>query len=112
VGAAGAGTLSLLLLGVIVPLLAGGDVSSLESFSRYLGIASIGPLDVAGVALVVHGVGEETGWRGFAADRLLRTHTLPRTALVVAAVWGGRHLSFLRMVAGFRGMGPLRSAGP
>jgi membrane protease YdiL (CAAX protease family) len=102
-----AATLSLVLLGVIVPLLTGRDIPSLDTFGRYTGIASIGPLGVGGVALIVNGLGEETGWRGFAADRLLRTHSLTWTALVVALIWGGWHLPFFWMVAGFRGMGPL-----
>lgn len=59
------------------------------------------------VVLLVNGLGEETGWRGFAVDRLLRDHSFTWTALVVAVAWGGWHLPFFWMVAGFRGMGPL-----
>ncbi len=40
---------------------------------------------------VVNGVGEETGWRGFIADRLLRRHSLTVTALLVALVWAPWH---------------------
>ena len=102
-----AGTLSLALVGVIVPLMTGGDLPSLDSFTRYSGIGAITPLGVVAVALLTNGLGEETGWRGFAADRLLHDHSFKWTALVVAMAWGGWHLPFFWMVAGFRGMGPL-----
>jgi membrane protease YdiL (CAAX protease family) len=102
-----AGTLSLVLVGVIVPLLTGGDVPALDAFTRYSGVGAISPLGVVVVVLLVNGLGEETGWRGFAVDRLLRDHSFTWTALVVAVAWGGWHLPFFWMVAGFRGMGPL-----
>ena len=102
-----AGTLSLALVGVIVPLMTGGELPSLDGFTRYSGIGAITPLGVIAVALLANGFGEETGWRGFAADRLLRDHSFRWTALVVAVAWGGWHLPFFWMVAGFRGMGPL-----
>ena len=87
-----AATLSLALVGVIVPLITGGDLPSLDSFTRYSGIGAITPLGVVAVALLANGLGEETGWRGFAADRLLRDHSFRWTALVVAVAWGGWHL--------------------
>jgi membrane protease YdiL (CAAX protease family) len=102
-----AGTLSLVLVGVIAPLLTGGGVPPLAAFTRYSGIGAISPLGVVVVALLVNGLGEETGWRGFAVERLLREHSFTWTALVVAVAWGGWHLPFFWMVAGFRGMGPL-----
>src|SRR4051812_7028954 len=102
-----AGTLSLVLVGVIVPLLTGGKVPPLDAFTRYSGVGAISPLGVVVVVLLVNGLGEETGWRGFAVDRLLRDHPFTWTALVVGVAWGGGHLPFFWMVAGFRGMGPL-----
>ncbi|HJY45428.1 MAG TPA: type II CAAX endopeptidase family protein [Propionibacteriaceae bacterium] len=102
-----AGTLSLALVGVIVPLMTGGDLPSLHSFTRYSGIGAVTPLGVVAVALLANGLGEETGWRGFAAERLLRDHSFRWTALVVAVAWGGWPLPFFWMIAGFRGMGPL-----
>ncbi len=102
-----AGTLSLVLVGAIVPLVTGDDVPPLEAFTSYGGIGTIGPLGVVAVALLVNGIGEETGWRGFAAERLLRDRSLTRTSLIVAMVWGGWHLPFFWMVAGFRDVGPL-----
>jgi membrane protease YdiL (CAAX protease family) len=101
------GTLCLVLVSVVGPLLTGGEVPPLAAFTSYSGIGAISPFGVVAVALVVNGLGEETGWRGFAVDRLLRDHSFTWTALVVAAVWAGWHLPFFWMVAGFRGMGVL-----
>jgi membrane protease YdiL (CAAX protease family) len=101
------GTLSLVLVAVVGPLLTGSEVPALAAFTRYSGIGPITPLGVVAVAFVVNGLGEETGWRGFAVDRLLRAHSFTWTALVVGVVWAGWHLPFFWIVAGFRGMGLL-----
>lgn len=102
-----AGTLSLALLGYVVPLLTGADPPQVSDFTRYTGIGAITPLGVVAVALVVNGLGEETGWRGFAVERLLQEHSLTWTAVVVAIGWAGWHLPFFWFVESFRGMGPL-----
>jgi membrane protease YdiL (CAAX protease family) len=71
------------------------------------GIGVITPVGVVCVALVANGIGEETGWRGFAADRLLRRHSLTWTALIVGVGWAGWHLPFFSFVDSFRSMGVL-----
>ncbi|GGC07357.1 CPBP family intramembrane glutamic endopeptidase [Cellulomonas carbonis] len=100
-------TAALATLAFVVPLLTADDVPAPSDLARYTGVGAIGPLGVVAVALVVNGFGEETGWRGFAADRLLRDHAPTRTALVVAAVWAGWHAPLFLVVDRFRGMGPL-----
>jgi uncharacterized protein len=102
-----AGTLSLASLGLVGPALRRSDLPALGDFTRYTGIGAIAPLGVVALALLVNGLGEETGWRGFAVDRLLRTHSLGWTALVVAVGWAGWHLPFFYMVHSFERMGPL-----
>jgi membrane protease YdiL (CAAX protease family) len=102
-----AGTLGLALVGVVVPLVTGGEVPPVAAFTSYSGIGAIGPLGVVVTALLINGLGEETGWRGFAVDRLLHEHSLTWTALVVALAWGGWHLPLFFITAGFRDMGPL-----
>ena len=57
---------------------------SLDSVHPLQRHRAISPLGVVVVALLVNGLGEETGWRGFAVDRLLRDHSFTWTALVVA----------------------------
>lgn len=101
------GTAALAVLGLVVPLVLGDPVPEVAAFGRYSGIAEIGLLGVTAVALLVNGVGEEAGWRGFAADRLLDRHGLRTTALIVAAVWGGWHLPLFWVNESFRTFGLL-----
>lgn len=55
--------------------------------------------------LLVNGIGEELGWRGYLADHLLRERSLPATAFLVAVAWGLWHLPLFWVVADFRQMG-------
>lgn len=50
----------------------------------------------------VNGVGEELGWRGFLADRLLRRRSLLTTALLVAIVWAPWHAPLFFVTATFQ----------
>src|SRR3954447_4979695 len=102
-----AAVLSLAPLAVLVPLATGSSVPPFEDFFRYTGIAMITPLGVVLVALLVNGLGEETGWRGFAVDHLVRSHSLTWTAVVVGLTWAGWHLPMFFIVDSFRQMGPL-----
>lgn len=104
-------TAALALLGLVVPALTGGDLPAAADFARYSGIAEIGLAGVVLVALVVNGVGEETGWRGFAADRLLVRYGLRRSALVVAGAWAFWHLPLFWVNDSFRSFGPLGTVG-
>jgi uncharacterized protein len=105
------GTASLALLGLVVAAVTGERVPPLEEFASYSGIGRIGLLGVVMVAFVVNGLGEETGWRGFAADRLLQEHSLTRTSLLVAAVWIGWHAPMFWVVSSFRDFGLAQAAG-
>ena len=74
------GTAALALLAVVVAVVTGESVPSLDEFASYSGIGRIGLAGVIAVAILANGIGEEAGWRGFAADRLLRTHSLTVSA--------------------------------
>lgn len=52
----------------------------------------LGPLGTLGVWFLTYGLGEETGWRGFALPHLQRTHSAASATLVLAMVWAGWHL--------------------
>jgi membrane protease YdiL (CAAX protease family) len=54
---------------------------------------------------VVNGLGEEAGWRGYLADRLLPRHGLLRTATYLAAAWAVWHWPLFLVVDSFRGLG-------
>src|SRR4051794_3089884 len=94
-------------LGAAQALVTGQDVPALADFTRYTGVGPITPLAVIAVVFVLNGWGEETGWRGFAVERMLREHDLRRTALVVGVGWAGWHLPFFWLVETFRSFGPL-----
>lgn len=102
-----AGTAALALLGLVVPLLTGDDVPGLQAFSRYSGMGELGLAGMLVVAFVVNGLGEETGWRGFAVERLLARRGLTATAVVVGALWAGWHLPLFWINDSFRSFGAL-----
>lgn len=70
----------------------------------YSGAPSAGVAVVLYV-LVVNGFGEEIGWRGFLADRLLHKTSRGRTALIVWPIWGLWHLPLFWIVDSFRDFG-------
>ena len=101
-------------LSVLVILLAGAvAIAATDGFrdtadlTLYSGISvGIGPLSTIVFALVVNGFGEEIGWRGFLADRLLHNHSLTVTALIVALVWAPWHTPLFFLMSSFQGFSP------
>ena len=66
----------------------GQPVPSLHDFNSYPGVPQPVPLALTVVAaLLLNGIGEEGGWRGFALPRLAQDRTPLRAALWVAALW-------------------------
>lgn len=74
--------------------------------AEYSGTPNLGLLATFLLIWVVNGFGEETGWRGFAVDRLLPRHGLLATAMLVFVAWAGWHIPVLLTMESFRGMGP------
>ncbi|TMF86801.1 MAG: CPBP family intramembrane metalloprotease [Chloroflexi bacterium] len=52
-------------------------------------------LPTVAVAAITTGLGEETGWRGFALPRLQSRHGALLATLIVGVLWGLWHLQFL-----------------
>jgi membrane protease YdiL (CAAX protease family) len=77
-------------------LLANRIVTGVWSDLRLLGEADympyLTPLGVLALWLLTYGLGEETGWRGFALPHLQRTRTAASATLILAALWAGWHL--------------------
>lgn len=102
-----AGTFALAGLGALQALVIGEDIPTMADFTRYTGVGAIAPVAVVALVLGVNGLGEETGWRGFAVERLMRQHDLRWTGLLVGVGWAGWHLPFFWLVDSFRSFGPL-----
>ena len=82
--------------------LATTEHADLGDAARYNGTPSLGFGVTFVVVLVVNGFGEEVGWRGFLADRLLDAHGVIATSLLVAALWGLWHLPLFLLVDSFQ----------
>lgn len=93
---------AILLAGAIALTIVGGSART-RDLTMYNGIsASIGPLATILLVFLLNGVGEEVGWRGFMADRLLRRHSLTATALLVALAWAPWHAPVFFVVGSFK----------
>lgn len=100
-----------LLAGAIGVTLTGG-VEGVADLTRYNGVgAGMGALATVALVLVVNGVGEEVGWRGFLAHRLLARHSLTVAALIVAAAWAPWHAPLFFLVGSFEGFTAAQLAG-
>lgn len=94
---------AILLVGA-VGLLASSKAFGSNDLVTYQGVSvGAGALLTVVIVFVCNGLGEEAGWRGFAADRLLRRHNLTVTSLIVAAVWAPWHLPLFFFQESFRG---------
>jgi membrane protease YdiL (CAAX protease family) len=79
---------------------------SLDELGVFGGLPAVGPLGVWVLLVVVNGLGEETGWRGFALERLRRTHAPLPATLILAGLWAGWHLPLFFVLDSFRALGP------
>jgi membrane protease YdiL (CAAX protease family) len=56
--------------------------------------------------LFINGFGEETGWRGFAQERLQARHGPVRATLLVTLGWAGWHLPLFVILDSYRDFDP------
>ena len=76
-----------------------------DGLAAYTGSADLGLAATFLIVLVVNGLGEEAGWRGFLVDRLVDERGVVRTAVLVGVVWAGWHVPLFLVADSFRGMG-------
>jgi len=97
---------AILLAGAIGIVVSGGT-PGLRELTLYNGVsASLGPLVTILLVFLVNGIGEEAGWRGFMADRLLRRHGITASALLVALGWALWHVPMFFVLGTFKAFTP------
>ena len=85
----------LFLLAVLLNRLFTGDWPDLSLLGEADYLPYLGPLVVLGLWLLTYGLGEETGWRGYALPRLQRTRPATSATLILAILWAGWHIPAL-----------------
>ena len=100
-------TVPIVLAAGAIGMLATGAPLSTTDLTEYPGVpAALGAVLTVAVVFVFNGLGEEAGWRGFAARRMLRERSLTETALLIALAWIPWHLPLFFIMATFRGFSP------
>jgi membrane protease YdiL (CAAX protease family) len=82
----------LFMLSVLGNRLIEGEWPDLSRLGEADYVAAPGPAGVVALWLVTYGLGEETGWRGFALPRLQRTRSAASATLILGLLWGCWHL--------------------
>jgi len=98
--------LALLAIAVAVTAVLSG-APALADFGRMAGLPEWGVLFVWVMFVVVNGLGEETGWRGFALPALRERHGLVAAALLLVPIWAGWHLPLFFLLQNYRDLGPV-----
>lgn len=101
-------TLSPLLfiaLGLLLARVAGRPLPQLRDFSEMSGLPALSLPVMALVLLVVDGIGEEAGWRGFALGRLQLRFGVVKGTLVLGLLWGAWHTPMFFLLDQFRALG-------
>jgi membrane protease YdiL (CAAX protease family) len=86
-----------------VALVVGEPVPALAAYGELNGFPTWGVLAVIALLVVVNGLGEETGWRGFLQPMLQRRMRPLLAMLVVAGIWAGWHAPLFAILTNFRG---------
>lgn len=94
-----------LALALALAWLTGQPVPPLREFGIYSGLPALPMLSVVLLVLLFNGFGEETGWRGFALERLQRQLGPVRGTLALGLIWAGWHTPAFWFVEGYRNLG-------
>ncbi|MEP9394082.1 MULTISPECIES: CPBP family intramembrane glutamic endopeptidase [Gordonia] len=80
-------------------------------FAAYSGVGAWPVVVMLIYVVVVNGLGEETGWRGYLAEGLLGRFGITTTGLIVALPWALWHLPMFWVVRSFRDFGVAGTVG-
>lgn len=86
------GPVALFALALIVARLLTGTWPDLSLLGKVDYLPYVGLLGALGVWLFSYGLGEETGWRGFALPHLQSKHQATTATLILGLLWAGWHL--------------------
>lgn len=82
-----------------------GDVPAPADFGRHPALPATSAVAAWLFAVVVNGLGEEVGWRGFALPHLQRRHSPLRAVGILTLVWAAWHAPIIGALAAFRDRG-------
>jgi uncharacterized protein len=85
----------------VITVATGGSAPSLEEMGMVPGLPVTSVLVVWLYAVVVNGLGEETGWRGFLQPHLQRSFRPLTAVLLVSVVWTAWQLLLLPVLTSF-----------
>src|SRR5436190_10576427 len=101
----------MLALAVLVQALSGQHVPTFAAFGEINGFPAWGGLAVLVLLVLVNGLGEETGWRGFLQPTLQRRMRPLYAILVVAAIWASWHAPLFAILTTFHDFTPATLVG-
>lgn len=84
--------IGLFLLASLVIFIVTGAWPDLNLLGEADYLLPLSPLGVLGLWFLTYGLGEETGWRGFALPHLQKTRSAASATLLLALMWAGWHL--------------------
>jgi membrane protease YdiL (CAAX protease family) len=96
---------------VLAHLIFGERLPSLAHLGRWEELPSLSPLLTWSFLLLVIGVGEEVGWRGYMQPRLQERHGQLAASVIVGLAWVFWHLPSFVFDEAFRAMLPWRAVG-
>ena len=83
--------IGLFAIAYLVNWLITGTWSNLRQLGQADYLSNRGPFAVLVIWLLTYGLGEETGWRGFALPRLQKNRTAASATLILSLLWAGWH---------------------
>jgi membrane protease YdiL (CAAX protease family) len=93
-----------LALAIATAIVTNAELPPWRDFAIYSGLPPLGLPAVMLLVLVFNGFGEETGWRGFALERLQRRFGPLTGTLILALLWAGWHTPAFFIVETYRTM--------